>query len=158
MNTHAYAHGFATKLAEYNISPAEFVQAAQQVGSPELLKIARILVASQQEKRAYNLNPLQMGALGAVGGPLAGIASAYNSGGDLGSGLGVAGGSIIGSDIGRAIGGGLAGGGTEEQQQFAAGLGGMLGSGLGTGMAEKYYQDRRGPQGILNQIKDKFGL
>jgi hypothetical protein len=47
MSSAAYAHGFATKLAEYGVSPSEFIQAAQRSGVPELHKAASMLLNSR---------------------------------------------------------------------------------------------------------------
>jgi hypothetical protein len=53
--TYAYAQGFATKLAEYNISPAEFIQVAIQTQHPQFMKAAEFLYEGMQmEKQASN--------------------------------------------------------------------------------------------------------
>jgi hypothetical protein len=50
---YAYATGFVTKLAEYGVSPYQFVEAAAYSGQPELVKIAEyLLIGAEWEKEA----------------------------------------------------------------------------------------------------------
>ena len=46
--TYAYAEGALIKMAEYNVDPAAFVQAAVQTQDPVALKIANALVAYEK--------------------------------------------------------------------------------------------------------------
>jgi hypothetical protein len=51
--TYAYAQGFATKLAEHGVSPADFIQVALQTRHPQFMKAAEYLYAGiQMEKHA----------------------------------------------------------------------------------------------------------
>jgi hypothetical protein len=160
-STYAYAQGFSVKLAEYNVTPIAFIQAAAQSGDASLIKVAQTLYEGlEYEKRAFNPSPEMVGLLQASPVPfVGGVASAYSDGGDWKDGARVMGGGLVGAYTGSkalgALGTALGGAKNPYAAMGLGALGAMAGSGIGGASAEHWNRNNRG---VADKVRGMFGF